>query len=96
MSKEAVVDESRRKSVSLSDRDSEIDRILKKHGASSLVNGVTVNMNLEGISSGTASEALDKIRIKEEITTEENMASVISSALLSKIRNVFSDESDSD
>ena len=52
-------------------------------------------MNLEGIS-GTASEALDKIRIKEEITTEENMASVSSSALLSKIRNVFSDESDSD
>jgi len=93
VSKEAVVDEPRRKSVSLSDRDSEIDRILKKHGASSLVDGITVNTES---TSEAANEALDNIRIKEEITTEENMASATSSALLSKIRNVFSDESDSD
>jgi len=69
------------------DRDSEIDRILKKHGVSSLVNGTSADP------ANTTEEApLGSVEIKEEITTEENLPN----DLMSKIRNVFSDESDSD
>ena len=78
-----------------SDKDSEIDRILRKHGASSLVDGTSVDTeNSDPVSAPNVSNM--NIIIKEEITTEENIGVPTSSELLSKIRNVFSDESDSE
>jgi len=73
------------------ERDSEIDRILKKHGASSLVNGTTADA-----SHLSETPSMPAMEIKEEMTTEENLPSAVNTDLLSKIRNVFSDESDSD
>merc|ERR1712129_535869 len=66
------------------ERDSEIDRILKKHGASSLVNGTTADT-----SHLSETPSMPAVEIKEEMTTEENLPSTVNTDLLSKIRNVF-------
>jgi len=87
---------------SSSDKDSEIDRILRKHGASSLVDGTSVDAdNLIPVLApnkdlAPTSGSSMNIMIKEEVTTEDDTGVAASSELLSKIRNVFSDESDSE
>jgi len=87
---------------SSSDKDSEIDRILRKHGASSLVDGTSVDADNSIPVSAPSKELAPtsgpsmNIMIKEEMTTEDDTGVATSSELLSKIRNVFSDESDSD
>eukprot|EP00091_Calanus_sinicus_P007503 TRINITY_DN18577_c0_g1_i1.p1 TRINITY_DN18577_c0_g1~~TRINITY_DN18577_c0_g1_i1.p1 ORF type:complete len:189 (-),score=60.73 TRINITY_DN18577_c0_g1_i1:177-743(-) len=89
---ETVTDDESMKESNLQsdDRDSEIDRILKEHGVGSLVNGTSADPT-----SLTEPASLGSVEIKEEITTEENLPAVTSD-LMSKIRDVFSDESDSD
>jgi len=81
--------------MNYSEKESEIDRILRKHGASYLVDGTSVESECTApdiVPSGDSTN----IVIKKEVTTEENPTVASSSELLSKIRNVFSDESDSD
>ena len=75
------------------DRDSEIDRILKKHGAESLVNGTTVEV--ESVMDTSQPPNADTLEVKEEITTEENLP-IAPNDIMSKVRNVFESDSDSD
>jgi len=73
------------RNISDQNRDSEIDRILMKHGASSLVNGTTVDM-----SEPEAPPKDTAVEVKEEVNPPVN-------EIMSKMRNVFeSDDSDSD
>jgi len=64
------------------------------------VNKSQPNVEVNGTKTGTSisNENLPVLpeEIKNEITTEDNLSSVVNSDLMSKIRNVFSDDSDSD
>jgi len=74
------------------DRDSEIDRILKKHGAESLVNGTTV----ESVMDTSSPPPAEDVEVKEEITTEETLLPSAPNDIMSKMRDVFESDSDSD
>jgi len=73
-------------------RESEIDRILKKHGAGSLVNGTSVE---ECGADTDLPQLASTVDVKEEFTTEENLPSTAND-FMKKMRNVFESDSDSD
>merc|ERR1719154_1016096 len=65
--------------------------VTKSHQPTAAVNG-----SVTGSSNSSGNLPILPDEIKNEITTEDNLPSAVNSDLMSKIRNVFSDDSDSD